>query len=53
MSLCKELGGMTYEEMLQRMSSREVTKWIAYNELEKDDMDRRAMTNEVKSKVRG
>lgn len=52
MSLCKELGGMTYEEMLSRMSSREVTKWIAWNELEREDIDRKNMAQDVKSQVK-
>ena len=53
MSLCRELGGMTYMEFLERVSSREVCMWRAYNELEKEDTDADRMKNETKAAVRG
>lgn len=52
MSLCRELGGMTYMEFLERVSSREVCMWRAYNELEKEDADAREMERETKAAVR-
>jgi len=39
MSLCKTLGGMTFEEMINRMSSQEVTMWVAFNELEHEEVE--------------
>ena len=52
MSLCKELGGMTYEEMLGRMSSKEVVKWMAYNELDIENMNAKKMEYDVKQTVK-
>ena len=37
MRLAKTLGGMTVEEMLTRISSLEIVKWIAYFELENEE----------------
>lgn len=52
MSLCRELGGTTYTEFLERISSREICMWRAYNELEKEDAEVAKMKNETKSAVR-
>jgi hypothetical protein len=52
MSLCKALGGMTFEEMLNRMSSEEVNMWIAYNILEKEECDRSELSSSVKSQLK-
>lgn len=37
MRLCRELGGMTLEEMMQRMSAAEFTLWCAEYELRAAD----------------
>jgi hypothetical protein len=37
MELCRELGGMTLEEMLDRMSSIELVQWRALSEIEKEE----------------
>jgi len=42
MSLCKELGIPTRRQLLQQMSSRELSEWIAYAIVENEDMDARA-----------
>ena len=39
MSLCKTLGGMTFEEMLIRMSSSEVNQWKAYCYLDNEEQE--------------
>jgi hypothetical protein len=53
MNLCRELGGMTYFEMLDRMTSREVTMWKAYNELEKEDEKSQEELAKTKTSIRG
>lgn len=45
--LAKHLGGMTVEEMLSRMTSHEISEWIAYStvELIGDDREDYRMAN--------
>jgi hypothetical protein len=39
MELARQLGGMTLEEMLDRISSNELVMWKALYELEKEEQD--------------
>jgi hypothetical protein len=39
MQLARELGGMTLEEMLERMSSAEILMWMALYAIEDEDKE--------------
>lgn len=39
LSLCKTLGGMTFSEMLDRMSADEVNLWRAYCYIENEEAE--------------
>lgn len=53
MSLVKTLGGMTLEEFLDRVSSKEIAMWRAYTVLEDEDYEHQKtqarVVNSVKS----
>lgn len=41
MKLCRELGGMTLEQMLSNMSSSEYSTWKAFFVLEEEEQKKR------------
>jgi hypothetical protein len=56
MRLCKELGGMTLEEMLNRMSGNEMAEWQAYYLLEHrelEDQNRAARVEAGRNRIKG
>jgi desulfoferrodoxin (superoxide reductase-like protein) len=50
-SLAKELK-MTVSEMLNKMTSEEYIYWVAYFQLEKEEIEKERMRNETKNNVR-
>ena len=42
---------MPVGEMLERISSRELTEWMAYHKIESDDNKRRAMADKAVASV--
>ena len=52
MSLCKTLGGMTFAEMCERMTSTELNEWIAFNSLENEEYQADKAMKEAQSIVR-
>jgi len=44
---------MTVEQLLNSLSSDEINYWMAFFELEKEEREHKAMTDDVKSRVKG
>lgn len=55
MQLCERLGGMTWEEMMNRMSSKELSMWLAKERLKPldDPYWRSAMQAHTTAAVQG
>lgn len=51
-SLCRELGGMTVFEMLDRMSATEINHWAAFFKLENEEIEKRRERQKNKNAVR-
>jgi hypothetical protein len=52
MSLCRELGGMTVCEMLDRMSASELVYWTAFYKLEQEEIAHEEQKSKLKRSVR-
>ena len=51
--LARDLGGLTVGELLARISSAELTEWVAIYLLENEEAKQREVERQVKSGVRG
>ena len=52
MSMAKEMGWPNVDAMLERITSSQLTEWIAFSDLEKEDIDSEMKMQQVKNEAR-
>lgn len=53
MSMAKEMGCPNVDWMLERITSSQLTEWMAYSNIEEEEYDKREKAQQVMNKARG